>query len=402
MEMVVGASGSKITLADGSQLVDGMSSWWAAIHGYNHPELNHALREQLDDFAHVMFGGLTHKPAVDLGKQLLAMTAPNLDCIFYSDSGSVAVEVAIKMALQYWQGHGQPGKTNILTARSGYHGDTFATMSLSDPSDGMHKRFSSMLKPPIYLPKPPSGYADPVSDSYLEAIELLFKQHSSSAAACVVEPIVQNAGGMNIYNPAVLKRIRELCDHYDVLLVLDEIATGFGRTGKLFGYSHADIAPDILCLGKAMTAGYMSFAATLASRKVAEGVAGPTNDPLMHGPTYMGNALAASVALKNLQLISSGDWVAQVSAIESQLMDELALCRDIAGVADARVLGAIGVVEVERPVDVIKATKVARAQGVWLRPFRNLIYTMPPYIISSEELSRVTSSILEIVNTGQY
>lgn len=405
--MVVGAKGCKIELADGRELVDGMASWWAAIQGYNHPELNQAIQSQLDDFAHIMFGGLTHGPAVELGKHILKLTAPNLDAIFYSDSGSVAVEVALKMALQYWQGVGQPQKKRIMTLRSGYHGDTFATMALSDPCDGMHARFSGLLYEPIYLDKPPAGYETEVPQPYLDHLNQVFEQSAKEAAALVMEPIVQNAGGLNIYSPVILSHIRTLCDQYDVLLVLDEIATGFGRTGKLFGYEHAHsndtkVTPDILCIGKAMTAGYLSFAATVTSTEIAEGVAGPNKEPLMHGPTYMGNALAAAVAAKNLDIISRGGWRSQVANIESQLNEKLRPCRSLAGVTDVRVLGAIGVVELERQVRLSNVTDFVTARGVWLRPFRNFIYCMPPYVISDSEIEQVADAVYKVIEAGEY
>ena len=402
MPVVERAQGCQIELATGEKLVDAMGSWWAAIQGYNHPELNQAIEEQLQDFAHVMFGGLTHRPAVELGKKLLQLTAPNLEAIFYSDSGSIAVEVALKMALQYWQGVGRPEKTKVMTLRGGYHGDSFATMAMSDPDDGMHARFSGMLYSPIYLDRPPAGYNVEVPQAYFQHLEKVFEREAAHAAALVMEPIVQNAGGMNIYNPAVLSRLRQLCDQYQVLLVLDEIATGFGRTGKLFGYEHAGVEPDILCIGKALTAGYLSFATTMTTRKVAKGVAGSNNEPLMHGPTYMGNALAASVANKNLEIISRGDWRSQVAGIESQLLKELEPCRDLPSVKDVRVLGAIGVVEVDHPVDLAGVTSYVIDRGVWLRPFRNLIYCMPPYVISSDELEKITSVIAELVDSKTY
>lgn len=403
------AHGCKLELASGQELVDGMASWWAAIQGYNHPELNQAIESQLPDFAHVMFGGLTHQPAIDLGKKLLQLTAPSLEAIFYSDSGSVAVEVALKMALQYWQGVGRSEKTKVMTLRGGYHGDTFATMAMSDPDEGMHSRFSGLLYSPIYLDRPPAGYGTDIPQAYLNQLEQTFEREASQAAALVMEPVVQNAGGMNIYNPAVLSHLRKLCNEYQVLLVLDEIATGFGRTGKLFGYEHAqslsndtEVEPDILCLGKAMTAGYLSFAATLCTRKVAEGIAGPNNEPLMHGPTYMGNALAVSVANKNLEIISRGDWQSQVAGIEAQLISELEVCRSAPSVRDVRVLGAIGVVEVDRPVDLSKVTAFVMERGVWLRPFRNLIYCMPPYVISSAEITNITDAIFQAIDSQEY
>lgn len=402
MLVVERAKGCTLTLDDGTKLTDGTASWWAAIHGYNHPELNRAITDQIPEFSHVMFGGITHRPAVELGKSLLEIVSPNLDAIFYSDSGSVAVEVGIKMALQYWQGLGKPEKNRLITLSSGYHGDTFATMSLSDRTNGMHSRFGDILYEPVYLDKPPSGYDEPVSQEYLRHLERVIENHARSSAAVVLEPIVQNAGGMNIYNPEVLRVIRKLCDQHNLLLVLDEIATGFGRTGKWFGYEHAQVQPDILCLGKSMTAGYLSFAATLTSRKVAEGISGSTQDPLMHGPTYMGNALAARVAAKNIDLLRQGDWQTQIPAIEAQFKTSLEPCRDLLNVRDVRVLGGVGVVEVDRDVDLDRVRPILLEQGVWLRPFRNLIYSMPPYVISEAELAKVCQAIRRIVETGSY
>ena len=401
-QLVVGAKRCTLKLDDGSELIDAMASWWAAIHGYNHPELNQAVHSQLDDFAHVMFGGLTHRPAIELGQALMEMTGRRYQAAFYADSGSVAVEVALKMALQYWQGKEKPEKNRIMTLRAGYHGDTFATMSLADPDDGMHRRFRELLHEPIYLPKPPTGYSTEIPRRYIDELDAIFARCAKSTAALVIEPVVQNAGGMNIYNPEIVTCLRQLCDTYDVLLILDEIATGFGRTGRLFGFEHAGVAADILCLGKALTAGYLSFAVTLATKEVAEGVAGRDQTPLMHGPTYMGNALAAAVALKNMHILARGDWRASVTAIEQQLKAELAVCRRLPGVVDVRVLGAIGVVEVDRPVDLEKATQAAIANGVWLRPFRNLIYCMPPYIMTADELSRVTHAIANMIKRAAY
>lgn len=402
MLVVDKAQGCTLTLEDGTELTDGTSSWWAAIHGYNHPELNRALTDQLPRFAHVMFGGLTHEPAVELGKKLLEIVSPNLDAIFYADSGSVAVEVGLKMALQYWQGVGKPEKTKFITLGAGYHGDTFATMSLSDPTNGMHSRFSGILYEPIYLDKPAAGFDLPLSESYLRHLEEVIASNATKSAAVVLEPVVQNAGGMNIYNPEILRVIRTLCDRHELLLVLDEIATGFGRTGKWFGYQHGDIEPDILCIGKSMTAGYLSFSATLTSRHIAEGISGPAHDPLMHGPTYMGNALAARVAAKNIELLQTGDWQQQVPAIEAQFSSLLEPCRNLPNVKDVRVLGAIGVVEVDRQVDLDRVKPLLLEEGVWLRPFRNLIYSMPSYVISEAELRKVCKAICRIVETGSY
>ena len=402
MLVVERAQGCTLTLDDGTELTDGMASWWAAIHGYNHPELNGAIRDQIPEFSHVMFGGITHKPAVDLGKSLLAIVSPNLDAVFYSDSGSVAVEVGLKMALQYWQGLGRPEKNRLITLSAGYHGDTFATMALSDRTNGMHSRFGNILYAPIYLDKPPAGYDAPVADEYWRHLKGVIADHALESAAVVLEPIVQNAGGMNIYNPQILRVIRELCDQYELLLVLDEIATGFGRTGRWFGYDHAQIEPDILCVGKSMTAGYLSFAATLTSRKVAEGISGSTNDPLMHGPTYMGNALAARVAAKNIELLQRGDWQRQIPAIEARFKQLLEPCRELPQVRDVRVLGGIGVVEVDREVNLNRVRPLLLEEGVWLRPFRNLIYSMPPYVIGDAGLAKICQAICRIVETQSY
>lgn len=402
MLVVESAKGCTLTLDNGTELIDGMASWWAAIQGYNHPELNQALTDQIPQFSHVMFGGLTHKPAVDLGKKILEIVSPNLGAIFYSDSGSVAVEVGLKMALQYWQGIGRPEKTKIITFKRGYHGDTFATMALSDRENGMHARFGDILYEPIYLERPPSGYDDPVPQTYVDHLRDIVSAHSEQSAAIVVEPIVQNAGGMNIYNPQILRQLRELCNEFDLLLILDEIATGFGRTGKWFGYEHADIEADVLCIGKAMTAGYLSFAATLTSRKIAEGISGAASDPLMHGPTYMGNALAARVAAKNIEILQRGDWKAQISQIEQILKTQLAACLELDGVKDVRILGGVGVVELDQAIDINKTRPVFVEEGVWLRPFRNLIYCMPPYVISEQELKKICAAIYKVIELQSY
>ncbi len=396
------AEGCRLILDDGTELIDGMASWWAAIQGYNHAGINAVLAEQAADFSHVMFGGLTHAPAVGLGKRLLEIVPAGLDAIFYSDSGSVAVEVGLKMALQYWQGVGRPEKNRLMTLSAGYHGDTFATMALSDRTTGMHQRFGDILCEPVYLDRPPPGFAEPVPQPYRQHLERQFEVHAGQCAAMVLEPVVQNAGGMNIYNPEVLRCIRSLCDQYGVLLILDEIATGFGRTGTWFACEHAGIEPDILCIGKSMTAGYLSFAATLTTRTVAEGISGDTNDPLMHGPTYMGNALAARVAAHNIELLQQGDWQARVSQIESGFRSHLGPLRTLPNVVDVRVLGAIGVVEVDRSVNLERVRPVLLESGVWLRPFRNLIYSMPPFIIDRSELGQVCGCIARLVESQSY
>ena len=394
---VVGAAGVELTLEDGRTLVDGMASWWAAIHGYNHPVLNRAVSEQLDRFAHVMFGGLTHRPAVDLAHRLLEIAPDNLSAVFFADSGSVSVEVALKMAIQYWDGVGQPAKKRLLTVRNGYHGDTFGAMSVCDPDNGMHSLFTGILPQQLFVDAPRQGdEPDPADD--ITAFADAITRHHEQLAAVIIEPIVQGAGGMRIYRPAYLSQVAELCREHQVLLILDEIATGFGRTGTLFACEQAGVQPDILCLGKALTGGYMTLAATLASARVADGIAASAAGALMHGPTYMANPLACAVALASIDLLLSQDWQARVMAIEAQLMAELAPCRRLACVADVRVKGAIGVVELKDPATLKGVQQELVEHGVWLRPFRNLIYTMPPYIIQAEELRRITDAIVAILS----
>ncbi|MBO3750276.1 adenosylmethionine--8-amino-7-oxononanoate transaminase [Streptosporangiaceae bacterium NEAU-GS5] len=372
---VVRAEGVRLTLADGRELIDGMASWWAAIHGYNHPRLNAAVRDQLDDMAHVMFGGLTHEPAVRLARTLSELTG--LDRVFLADSGSVAVEVAIKIAIQH------SGRSRLFTVRGGYHGDTFATMAVCDPVNGMHHLFTGALPRHVFAPLPPAAY-DP---DYLDELTTLFHRHADELAAVIVEPIVQGAGGMRFYHPSVLTRLRELTREHGVLLIADEIATGFGRTGEMFGCDHAGIRPDIMCLGKAMTGGYMTMAATLCTAEVAERVG-----VLMHGPTFMGNPLAAATANASLGLLLDRPWREEVKRIEAGLRAGL---EDAwrPGVRDVRVLGAIGVIETVDPVDVTKVQDFVMRRGVWLRPFGRLIYAMPPYAISDEDLAQVTGAM---------
>jgi len=393
---VVAANGVYLTLDDGRKLVDGMSSWWAAIHGYNHPQLNSAIEKQLESMAHVMFGGLTHRPAIELAERLIAMTDESLQHIFFADSGSVAVEVAIKMAIQYWHANGRPERQRLLTIYNGYHGDTFGAMSVCDPVGGMHQIFKGMLPQHLFA-KAPQCHLSEVDDESLQDIERLVIEHHQEIAAVILEPIVQGAGGMRFYAPEYLQRVRKLCDHYDLLLIMDEIATGFGRTGTLFAHEQAGVLPDILCLGKALTGGYMSLAAVLTNRRVAHGMAHDGSGVLMHGPTFMANPLACSVANASIELLLNSPWQLQVATIEAQLERDLESCKVSPGVVDVRVKGAIGVVELKEPVDMYGAQSRFVELGVWIRPFRNLIYVMPPYIVTAEELSRLTSAICRVV-----
>jgi adenosylmethionine-8-amino-7-oxononanoate aminotransferase len=396
---VVGASGVHLELADGRRVIDAMSSWWAVIHGYRHPVLDTALREQADRMAHVMFGGLTHPAAVGLAQRLIAITPDGLEHVFLSDSGSVSVEVAIKMALQYWQGRGQQ-RQRLLTVRGGYHGDTFATMAVCDPVGGMHHLFRGFLTEHLFAPRPGDGFDAGVDESWRTATAALLREHADEVAAVIVEPVVQGAGGMRFHSPGYVRALRELCDETGALLILDEIATGFGRTGALFAAEHAGITPDIMCVGKAMTAGYLSMAATLCTPAVAESVCAPeAGGALMHGPTYMGNPLAAAVACASIDLLLGQGWAGRVAEISAALADGLAPARDLPGVADVRVLGAIGVIETREPVDVPAATAAALAQGVWIRPFRNLIYTMPPYVTQPDDLATIAAGMLAAADT---
>ncbi len=389
---VASANGTRITLRDGTELIDGMSSWWCAIHGYNHPELNAAATEQLGRFSHVMFGGLTHEPAIRLARQLIELTPASIQYVFFSDSGSVSVEVALKMAIQYWHNQGHPEKRRMLTVRGGYHGDTFGAMSVCDPETGMHALFSDVVAKQFFAPRPSPRFGETPEEADISPLRKLLEQHHNEIAAMILEPIVQGAGGMWFYSANYLRAVRDLCRAHDVLLILDEIATGFGRTGKMFACEHADIEPDILCLGKALTGGYMSLAATLCNQRVRDGISAD-DGVLMHGPTFMANPLACNVAAANIELLLKLNWQSRILSIEQQLTDELAVYSDHPNVVDVRVLGGIGVVELHKPPDLAEAQRQFVKAGVWIRPFGKLAYLMPPYIIDTGELSQLTAAI---------
>ncbi|MGW9046988.1 adenosylmethionine--8-amino-7-oxononanoate transaminase [Streptomyces lydicus] len=402
--LVESASGVRLRLAEPAEgqdeLVDGMSSWWSAVHGYNHPVLNDAARGQLERMSHVMFGGLTHEPGVRLAKRLVDITPEPLQHVFLADSGSVSVEVAVKMCLQYWRSVGKPAKQRLLTWRGGYHGDTWQPMSVCDPEGGMHELWQGVLPRQIFADAPPAGFDAPPDEAYAAHLRELIGRHADELAAVIVEPVVQGAGGMSFHSPGYLRVLREACDAHGVLLVLDEIATGFGRTGALFAAEHAGIAPDVMCVGKALTGGYLTLAATLCTTAVAEGISRGELPVLAHGPTFMGNPLAAAVADASIGLLLSQDWAREVRRIESGLTEALAPAAGLPGVRDVRVLGAIGVVQLDHPVDVAAATRAALREGVWLRPFRDMIYTMPPYITGDDDVARIGAAVCAAAREG--
>jgi adenosylmethionine---8-amino-7-oxononanoate aminotransferase len=392
--LVESASGVRLRLDGGREVIDAMSSWWCAIHGYRHPVLDAAAADQLGRMSHVMFGGLTHEPAIALAGRLVELLPSGLEKVFFADSGSVAVEVALKMCLQYQRNRGH--RSRLLTIRGGYHGDTLGAMSVCDPVDGMHQLFGDVLPQQLFAPRPPAGLAADVSE-WADRTRQIVEQHAPELAAIIVEPVLQGAGGMFIYSPDCLRVLRSLADEHGLLLVFDEIATGFGRTGELFAMHHGDVAPDIVCVGKALTGGYLTLAAVLCSAEVAGGISAGDGGALMHGPTFMANPLACAVASANLELLIGGDWRTRVKNIEARLIDGLAAATKLPGVRDVRVLGAVGVVQLDRPVDVEAATAAALERGVWLRPFRDLVYTMPPYICTDDDVDIITSAIVGAV-----
>ena len=394
---VVSARGVRLKMADGTELIDGLSSWWSAIHGYNHPVLNQAAKDQLEDMSHVMFGGITHPSAVNLAKLLVDITPASLNKVFFSDSGSVAVEVAIKMAIQYWYSVGRKEKHQLLTLKNGYHGDTFGAMATCDPVTGMHHMFSEVLPKHHFAEAPRTRFGDDFNEADIRSFKSLIEQNHQNLAAVILEPIVQGTGGMNFYSPEYLKRVRQLCDEYDVLLIADEIATGFGRTGKLFACEHANIEPDILCVGKCLTGGYLSLAATLCNDKVSTGICEGEAGVFMHGPTFMANPLATAIAYASVRLLLSQDWQQVVANLEAQLLKGLAPAKEFDTVTDVRVLGSIGVIELKQPVNMAAIQKKLVDRGVWVRPFGKLVYTIPPYVIGDEDIATLTASLVDVV-----
>ena len=394
---VVSAQGVNLQLADGTELIDGMSSWWCTIHGYNHPVLNQAAKQQIDAVSHVMFGGITHAPAVNLCEKLVQITPAGLDKVFLADSGSVGVEVAIKMAFQYWISKGQPQKNKLLSLRNGYHGDTFAAMSVCDPVTGMHHLFSQVLQQHLFAPAPQTAFDGDWDEGDITEFARLIRDNQQQLAAVILEPIVQGAGGMRFYSPEYLRRVRELCDQHNVLLIADEIATGFGRTGKLFACEWADISPDIMCLGKAITGGYMTLAATLCSNKVSEGICAGKAGCFMHGPTFMGNPLACAVANASIDLLLNNNWQQDIQRIETALKSELRPFTKLESVAEVRALGAIGVIEMHQQVNIAEIQKQFVEAGVWVRPFGKLVYVMPPFISTDIQITQLMQGIYNVL-----
>jgi adenosylmethionine---8-amino-7-oxononanoate aminotransferase len=398
--VVESAHGVRLRLADGRQLIDGMSSWWSAIHGYRHPLLDRALLEQAGRMSHVMFGGLTHEPAVRLATRLVEITPEPLQHVFLCDSGSVSVEVAIKMCLQYWRSIGRPGKRRLLTWRGGYHGDTLNPMSVCDPDGGMHSLWRGVLPEQVFADMPPPGFDAGVVPDYAAHLADVIERHADELAAVIVEPVVQGAGGMRFHDPGYLQVLRELTLAHDVLLIFDEIATGFGRSGALFGADHAAVSPDVMCLGKSMTGGYLTMAAALCTTRVADGISQGAVPVLAHGPTFMGNPLAAAVSTASIDLLLGQDWRGSVKRIEQELVDGLAPAADLPGVNDVRVLGAIGVVQLDHQVDMVAATAAAVGAGVWLRPFRDLVYTMPAYVCDGDDMGTIANAVVAAAAAG--
>lgn len=394
---VASAHGVRLKLSDGRELIDGMSSWWCVIHGYNHPQMNQAMKAQIDQMSHVMFGGLSHAPATELASKLVELTPEALQTVFFSDSGSVAVEVAMKIAIQYWYAKGQKDRQKFLTIRSGYHGDTFGAMSVGDPDTGMHGMFSHILTKQFFVDRPKCRFGEPCKDADIAPMAQMLEQHHQQIAAVIIEPIVQGAGGMQFYSGEYLQRLRKLCDHYGVLLILDEIATGFGRTGKLFACEHAGISADIMCVGKALTGGYMTLAATLTTKEISDSISHGDPGVFMHGPTFMANPLACTAALTSIHLLMESNWQENIKRIEAGLEKGLSACREMQHVNDVRVLGAIGVVELNKPVDMKSITEKFVNAGVWVRPFGKLVYLMPPFIINDADLDFLTSAICKII-----
>ncbi|XPV76396.1 MAG: adenosylmethionine--8-amino-7-oxononanoate transaminase [Desulfovibrio sp.] len=398
---VASAKGCSVFLEDGTELLDGMASWWCAVHGYNHPRLNAAIQKQMGKMSHVMFGGITHEPAVELGQLLVELLPDELNKVFLCDSGSVSVEVAMKMAMQYWFVRSRPKRNKFLTVRRGYHGDTFNAMSVCDPDTGMHSIYSDVLPKNLFADAPKTPYYNEWDPADFDSMAELMALHTDEIAAVILEPIVQGTGGMRFYHPEYLRQLRTLCDEHEVLLIFDEIATGFGRTGKMFALEHAGVVPDIICIGKAMTGGTLTAGATVTTEDVAEVLSSNSPGVFMHGPTFMGNPLTCAVAVESLKLLKETDCLAQVSRIENKLVDLLCKYRNEKHVVDVRVLGALGVIELDTPVDMGAIQKEFVKRNVWVRPFGKLVYIMPPYVMTDDELTKVTTAMGEVVALGE-